>query len=234
MATVALDRRGAELARAFVTADQADYSPFYFVSGRRFSHPGWPAGVQPPTREELRRLVHHGWLEVDRTVGPGWQVFPSGVARVEFGSEVEHDLVVALNDPDQRLGVILEGTVKAFEGDPSEPLQLLPMSDRSVVHHPHWPLPPDVARLHDVRQLEDLGLVKVVAQKRGLAFWPSTDGRMAVYNAPELLEHRGQNAASEHEAGRLRRLAERLRAGDLAVGVLAGTATAVIRGLIGL
>jgi hypothetical protein len=153
---------------------------------------------------------------------------------VDFGGEAERDLGAALNDPDQRLGVILESAVKAFEDDPSEPVRLLPTASGYVVRHLHWPLPPDVVRLHDVRQLEELGLVAAMAEKRGIAFWPSTDGRMAVHNAPELLDRRGQVAASEHEANRLRRLAQKLRTGDLAVGVIAGAATSVVRGLIGL
>jgi hypothetical protein len=235
MATAVLDQRQDELARAFVSAsEQSGRVPFDFVSGQRFSHPGWPTHVQPPDREERRRLLHLGYLEVDRAFAPGWRFYPSQTALMEFGGDAERDLVAAMNDPDQRLGVILESTVKAFEADPNESIQLRPLGSGYLARHPHWPLPPDVARLHDVRQLEELGLVMVIPQQRGITFCPTIDGRMAVHNGPELLERRGEGAASEHEANRLRRLAQSLRTGDVAVGVLAGTATAVIRGLIGL
>lgn len=97
------------------------------------------------------------------------------------------------------------------------------MASVDLVRHSHWPLQPDVVRMHDLQQLEDLGLVSSSPQDRGSAFWPTTDGRAAVHNAPGLLERRSETAPSEDEATRLRRWADRLRAGNLTVGVVAGT-----------
>jgi hypothetical protein len=87
--------------------------------------------------------------------------------------------------------------------------------------------------MHDVQQLEELGLVGSSPQGRGITFWPTTDGRTAVHNAAELLERRSETAASADEATRLRRWAEKLRAGDVTVGVVAGAVTAAIRALMG-
>lgn len=178
--------------------------------------------------------MHHlGMLDVDRTAAPTWRVYPSPDARTKFGGDAEQLVAAALRDPDQRLGVILQATVEAFEADPAEPLQIWPMASVDLVRHPRWPLQPDVVRMHDIQQLEELGLLGSSTEERGRAFWPTTDGRASVHNAPGLLERRSETAASEGEAARLRHWAEKLRAGDLAVGVVAGSATAVIRALIG-
>jgi hypothetical protein len=172
-------------------------------------------------------------LDVDRAAAPTWRVYPSSAARSQFGGDTERQMARALGDPDQRLGLILEATIEAFEADPAEPLRVWPMASVDLVRHPHWPLQPDVVRMHDLQQLEELGLVSSSLQDRGKAFWPTTDGRAAVHDPAGLLERRSKSAASEHEAGRMRRWAEKLRAGDLTVGVVAGTATAVVRALIG-
>ena len=76
--------------------------------------------------------------------------------------------------------------------------------------------------------------IQTAGKDCGFDFWPTADGRAAVHNAPGLLERRSQTSPSEQEATRLRQSAHRLRTGDFAVSVAAGTASAVIRALIGL
>lgn len=229
-----LDARQVDLVGAFVGAwKRSDHVPFDFHPAESFSHPCWLPDVRDPDREEVRRLRHLGMLDVDEAAAPIWRVYPSPAARLQFGGDEEHETVAALSDPDQRLGVILQATVEAFEANPAEPLRLWPMAAIDLVRHSNWPLQPDVARVHDLQQLEDLGLMSLSSQERGYAFWPTLDGRAAVHNAADLLERRAAKSGSENEATRLRRWAERLRSGDLAVGVVAGTATAVIRALIG-
>lgn len=235
MSDVNLDAREVALVRAFVDAwERSGHVPFDFGPGDVFSHPCWPSDVPVPGKDEVRRLHHLAMLEVERSAAPTWRVHPSPSARLRFGDRGEHHTAAALRDPDQRLGMILDAIVTAFEGDPTEPLRAWPMAANDLVRHPRWPLQPDVVRTHDLQQLEDLGLVSISPQERGCAFWPTPDGRAAVHNAADLLERRSQASPNEHEADRLRRWAERLRTGDIAVCVAAGTASAVIRALIGL
>lgn len=233
MSTVTLDKRQVQLLHTFVDAyERSGHVPFDFAPGQRgFSHRCWPADVQVPTDGEVRPLVHLGMLEVDHAVAPVWRVHPSSAARKEFGSDAERQREAALSNPDERLAVILQGTVEAFEADPAEPLLLWPVGE-GLVRHSGWPLPADVVRMHDVQQLQDLGLVAAAAREKGIAFWPTPDGRTAIHNGAELLERRSATAG-EAEASRLRRWAERLRAGDVAVGLVTGTAPTVIRALLG-
>jgi len=114
----------------------------------------------------------------------------------------------ALGDPDRRLGLILEATVTAFEADPREPLH----------------------------QLEDLGLIATApAGRRSMTFWPTLHGRAAVKDAPSYLERLARETDDERENSRLQQWAKRLRAGDIAVGTIAGsTSGMLIRALMGL
>jgi len=234
MTDAAMDQRQVDLMTAFVAAwERSDHVPFELAPARSFSHSCWPSDLPAPDRDEVRRLHHLGMLDADRDAAPTWRVHPSAAARLQFGDEHEHQVAAALSDADQRLGMILKATVEAFEANPAEPLHLWPMAAADLVRHSGWPLQPDVVRMHDLQQLAELGLVSLSPQDRGSAFWPTLDGRAAVHNPAELLERRSENTTSEHEAARLRHWAEKLRAGDLTVGVIAGTATAAIRALIG-
>jgi hypothetical protein len=226
-----LSSRQREVVEAFVAAWEASsHTPFDFGHGP-FEHPSWPAGVAVPGREEVRALVHRGLLETDDTVAPMWRVFPSAGAREIAGVAAEE----ALADPDRRLGLILEATVTAFEADPSEPLQFHPMHQADLVRHRHWPLQPEVVRAHDIQQLEDLGLIATATGRQSMTFWPTIHGRAAVKDAPGYLERLARETDNEGEKSRLRRWAERLRVGDVAIGTVAGsTSGALIRALMGL
>ena len=227
-----LTARQRELVEAFVTAWEASSHAPFDLGDSPLEHPNWPAGVGLPDREEVRALFHQGLLEHDASVAPAWRVFPSPKARELAGVATE----AALRDPDRRLGLILEATVTAFEADPSQPLQFHPLDQVDLVRHPHWPLQPEVVRAHDLHQLEDLGLLATTAAgKRGLTFWPTIQGRAAVKDAPGYLERVARETEDEREKTRLRRWAGHLRAGDVAVGTVAGSASgALIRALMGL
>jgi hypothetical protein len=219
---------------AFVRAwEESSHAPFDLADGA-FEHPRWPASVSPPGRQEVRGLVHKGALDADRSVAPMWRVFPSAEGRRVFGGVGEEAVSSALADPDRRLGVILEATVEAFDRDPSEPLHFAPMQQVDLVQHPHWPLSPDVVRAHDLQQLADLGLVGMAPRGRDGAFWPTPDGRAAVHDAAGFLDRRATETTDEHEKSRLQQWAERVRAGDVAVGTAGGVTGALIRALIGL
>lgn len=221
-----------ELVQAFVEAWEASsHTPFDFGEGP-LEHPSWPAGIAVPGREEVRNLVHRRLLETDDSLAPAWRVFPSPEGRKLAGAATED----ALSDPDRRLGLILEATVTAFEADPSEPLVFHPARQVDLVQHEHWPLQPDVVRAHDLQQLRDLGLISTAAAgRRSLTFWPTIQGRAGVKDAAGYLDRLAREADDESEKSRLRRWAERLRAGDLAVGTVAGSASGMlIRALMGL
>lgn len=208
--------------------ESSSHTPFDLANGP-FEHPSWPPDVAVPDREEVRALLHRGLLERDDSAT--WRVFPSAGGRELAGVATEE----ALADPDRRLGLILEATTAAFEADPSEPLQFHPMQQADLVRHRHWPLQPEVVRAHDLQQLEDLGLVASAHGRRSMTFWPTVDGRAAVKDAPGYLERLAQETDDEGEKSRLRRWAERVRAGDVAVGTVAGSASgALIRALMGL
>ena len=227
-----LTPRQRELVEAFVAAWEASsHTPFDLGEGP-LEHPSWPAGVSVPDREEVRALFQDGLLEKDSSVAPTWRVFPSARARELAGVATED----AFLDPDRRLGLILEATVAAFEADPSEPLQLQRLEHDELVEHQHWPLQPEVVRAHDLQQLEDLGLMATAAAgPRSTTFWPTIHGRAAVKDAPGYLERVARETEDEGEKSRLRRWASHLRAGDVAVGTVAGSASgALIRALMGL
>lgn len=212
--------------------EASSHTPFDFDDGP-LDHPHWPASVSAPGREEVRALVHKGALEADRTVAPKWRVFPSAEGRRLIGSAQENAIASALADPDRRLGVVLEATVNAFERDPSEPLHFAPMQQVDLVQHAHWPLSPDVVRAHDLQQLGDLGLIGTAPRGRDCAFWPTPDGRAAVRDPARFLDRRAVEATDERERSRLRQWAERIRAGDVAVGVAGSVTGGLIRALIG-
>ena len=103
------------------------------------------------------------------------------------------------------------------------------------MRHAHWPLQPEVVKAHDLQQLEDLGLIATAAGRRSATFWPTVHGRAAVKDAPGYLERLARETDDDAEKSRLRQWAERLRAGDVAVGTVAGSASgALIRALMGL
>ena len=232
--------RQEELIRAFVTAWQGEGSgaprqPFVFAHDQ-VELPNWPPEVAVPAKEELRPLVQLGLLEPDRRYGPEWVVFPTPLARERFGTAADSDVVDALSDADRRLGVILNATVAAHEGDPSEPLHFASMDHGAYIDHPHWPIERDVVRRHDLAQLEDLGLLATmpVGEHQDVNFWPTPAGRLGVKNPSALLEQKAEQAISEDERSRLSRWAQRLRAGDFTVAAAAETASSVlIRALMG-
>lgn len=214
--------------------EASSHTPFDLGNGP-LDHPEWPSEVAAPTRDEVRQLAHLGLLDVDHSVAPLWRVFPSRDARRAFGGAAEELAQSALADPDRRLGMILEATVAAFEADPSEPLHFASMQQVDIVQHAHWPLQPDVVRSHDLQQLEDLGLVSTSPRGRDAAFWPTPNGRAAVHDPAGYLERLAQEAADERERSRLQTWADRLRAGDVTVGTVAGSASGLlVRVLMGL
>lgn len=233
-----LGERQQILVKAFVSAWEGSspapaHQPFDFGSGP-FEHLNWPNGVPAPSREEVRPLVHAGLLETDKRAAPIWRVFPSELARSTFGDPANDD-TAALSDPDRRLGLILDATITAFEADPAQPIHFTPMDQITSVSHPHWPLQPDAVRSHDLDQLEQLGLISTSPAGRDITFWPTPSARTATNDVAGYLEQLAQEAPHETERSRLARWAERLRAGDVAVGATAGTTSgALIRALTGL
>jgi hypothetical protein len=238
-AEISLTDRQTELIGAFVAAWQATgpegrRQPFVLANGP-IEHPNWPAAVRVPSREEVRSLVRLGWLDTDSRAAPDWAVFPSPLARAQFGGS-DGGVAEALSDADRRLGVILDATVAAHEADPSEPSHLASMDHGTYVDGVHWPIERDVVRHHDLAQLEDLDLVatRPVGDGQDLDFWPTANGRKAVKNPAAVLEEKALEAVSAEESSRLRRWADRFRAGDFAVSAAAGTASgAFIRALMG-
>ena len=93
----------------------------------------------------------------------------------------------ALKDPDQRLGVILDAVVDAFEADPSVPLLLIRTAGSDIVKHPHWGIAHDVVGMHDLRQLEGLQLI---GWDGSTQFYPTPQGRSAARNPAVFLSQR--------------------------------------------
>ena len=233
-----LDNRQRELMEAFVSAWEMAtqgpaHTPFDFDASDRFAHPNWPPAVRAPSREEVRALVHLGLLEVDHRAAPVWRVFPSADARAMFAQSASSE-AEALADPERRLELILEATVSAFNADPSEPLRFTPMDQIDIVTHPHWPLEPDSVHEHDLRQLEDLGLIATSPRGDDLAFWPTSMARASLPDVASFIGRLADEAPNESEQSRLRRWVVRIHAGDFAVGTAAGTASgALIHALMG-
>jgi hypothetical protein len=192
--------------------------------------PRWPKEVREPSREEVRSLVARDYLESDKTAAPAWRFWPAEAARSEFADEVARRRAEALKDPDARLGVILDAIVAAFEADPATPLLILRTDQVDIVRHPHWPIEPDVVGMHDLRQLTDLDLLGW----DGNEFFPTLKGRMAAKDPAAFLSRRAEEVEDAEEQSRLRRMAERFRAGDVAVSVAGGLTGAAIRTALGL
>lgn len=228
---VALSERERELLGTMVTLSDGG-QPFEIQSGEdTLADPRWPGEVRKPTRDEIRSLSARGSLEVDKTAAPMWRFWPAEAARREFAGEAAHGRLEALKDADARLGVILDGVVEAFEQDPATPLLILRTDQVDIVRHPHWPIEPDVVRMHDLRQLEHLGLIGWDGRTE---FFPTPTGRMASKNPAAFLAQRAEEVEDEEEQSRLRRMAEKLRAGDVAVSTVGGLTGAAIRALLGL
>lgn len=226
-----LSDRERQLVETMVTVSEAD-QPFEIGAGEdALDDPRWPAAVPPPTREEVRALVSRDYLQVDRSAAPAWHFWPATAARDEFGSDITRERAQALRDPDARLGVILDAIVEAFETDPATPLLFLRMQQVDIVRHPGWPIEPDAVRMHDLRQLEDLGLI---GWDGTTEFYPTPRGRMASKNAAAFLAQRADEIEDEEERSRLQRMAAKFRAGDVAVSALGGVTGAAIRAVLGL
>lgn len=228
-----LTERETEILEALVRlSGTPDHSTFSISPGAdRLELPDWPESNVAPTRDEVRGLVGRDLLEIDKNKARTWSFWPSEEARAIFAGPSEQELAQALKHPDQRLGVILDAIVNAFEADPSTPLLLLRTDQVDIVRHPHWGIAPDVVRLHDLRQLEELGLI---GWEDSTQFYPTPWGRMAVRNPATFLSQRADQTEDEEERSRLRRWVEKFRAGDVAVGAAGGLTGAVIRTLLGL
>jgi hypothetical protein len=226
-----LSERDRELLEAMVAHSEGE-RPFDILAGQdTLDDARWPARVAKPTREEVRSLAAREYLAIDRTAAPAWRFWPAEAARREFAGDEARRRADALQDPDERLGVILDAVVAAFEKDPSTPLLLLRTQQVDIVRHPKWEIEPDVVRMHDLRQLEYLDLI---GWDGGNEFFPTPRGRQASRNPAALLAQHADETEDEAERSRLRRLAERFRAGDVAVGTAGGVTGAAIRALLGL
>lgn len=227
-----LSGRDNEILRTLVQLwESSGHQPFHLApDADTLDHTAWPDGVAKPTRKEVRALVGRDLMMSDKSTAPTWRVWPSTHARKLFAGSAEHSRAEALRDADQRLGVILDAIVDAFESDPSEPLLLFRASSADIVKHPGWPIEPDVVRTHDLRQLEDLGLVGWESETQ---FYPTPRGRMAARNPIALLSQLAEATSDDEERSRLRTWAEKFRAGDVAVGTAGGLTSAVIRVLLG-
>jgi hypothetical protein len=228
-----LTERETEILEALVRLSETpDYSAFSIAPGAdRLEVPDWPEGNAAPTRDEVRGLVARDLLEIDKSKARTWCFWPSEEASAIFAGPSEQALAQALKHPDQRLGVILDAIVNAFEADPSTPLLLLRTDQVDIVRHPHWGIAPDVVRLHDLRQLEEL---RLIGWEGATQFYPTQWGRTAARNPAAFLSQRADETEDDQERSRLRSWAEKIRAGDVAVGTagsLTGTAIRVALGL---
>jgi hypothetical protein len=228
-----LTERETEILKALVRLSETpDHSTFSISPGAdRLELPDWPEGSAAPTRDEVRGLVARDLLEIDKSKARTWCFWPSEEARAIFACPSEQALAQALKHPDQRLGVILDAIVNAFEADPSTPLLLLRTNQVDIVRHPHWGIAPDVVRLHDLRQLEEL---RLIGWEDATQFYPTPWGRTAARNPAAFLSQRADETEDDQERSRLRSWAEKFRAGDVAVGAagsLTGTAIRVALGL---
>jgi hypothetical protein len=193
--------------------------------------PGWPADVRKPTRAEIRAWIGREYLEVDKSALPAWRFWPSAASRAEFAGDEARRRAEALKDPDARLGMILDAIVHAFERDPATPLLIIRTDQVDLIRHPHWTIEPDVVRMHDLRQLENLQLI---GWDDNMTFFPTPQGRAASGNPAAFLAQRADELDDEDERSRLRRMAKQLRAGDVAVSASGGLTGAAIRAMLGL
>jgi hypothetical protein len=228
---VDLSEREREILGTMVALSERGQSFEIQPSEDTLEDPRWPAEVRKPDREEVRSLVGREYLEADKSAAPGWCFWPAEAARQEFAWDAARHRAEALKDADARLGVILDAIVEAFEKDPATPLLIFRSQQADIVRHPHWAIEPDVVRMHDLRQLEDLGLI---GWDGTTAFFPSSRGRMASHNPAVFLAQRADEIEDEEERSRLRRMAEKFRAGDVAVSAVGGLTGAAIRAALGL
>lgn len=226
-----LSDREREILEAMLGLSEATQPLEIHAGDDTLADPRWPPNVPKPTREEVRSLVLRNHLEVDKSAAPAWRFWPAEAARDQLGAESTRQRAAALKDPDARLGLILDSIVKAFDSDPATPLLILRTDQVDIIRHPHWPIEPDVVRMHDLRQLEDLQLI---GWDGSTDFFPSPRGRMASRNPAAFLAQRADETDDEAERSRLQRVAEKLRAGDIAVSATGGLTGAAIRALLGL
>lgn len=243
VATEDLTPRGRELLQAFVTAWRASEPgpprrPFN-VTEQPFAHPNWPTDVAPPRQndDEARQLIHRDLLQSDRAAAPAWVVFPTDAALKLFGAG-DKDEQTRLADPDKRLAIILQAATAAHQGDPSQPIHFSDQDQSTFITHPHWPLQPNAVRYHDLSLLEGLGLIGIdrvgEAGSRSCDFWPTPDGRRVAADPLGYLDAKIHADPDSPDTTRLSRLAERLRASDIAVGAGGDLVAGVLRGLAGL
>lgn len=227
-----LSSRDRKLLKALVEGWEAgDRQPFDIAPGEdTIVEVNWPPHVARPRQDEVRSLVARGYLEIDKSVAPTWRFWPSATAREAFAAADSEKRAAALKDPDERLGVILDAIVEAFEKEPETALLMLGYDQGAIIRHPHWPIEPDVIRPHDLDQLTHLGLLGWTGTTE---FWPTPRGRMALRNPDALLTELAEESTDEEKRSRLRKWAEKIRAGDVAVGTASSLTGTVIRILLG-
>lgn len=227
-----LSSRDRELLKALVERWEAgNREPFDIPPGEdAIVDDEWPAEVSRPGSDEVRSLVAREYLEIDESVAPTWRFWPSTTAREAFAGADAQNRAAALKDPDERLGVILDAIVEAFEKDPETALLILTYDQGAIIRHPRWPIEPDVVRPHDLDQLTHLGLLGWTGTTE---FWPTPRGRMATSSPEALLAELAEESTDEGKRSRLRMWAEKMRAGDVAVGTATSLTGTVIRILLG-
>ncbi len=229
-----LTDREREILQATVTAwvsndPEAANRPLRSVaSGTPSLHGNWPADVRDPHRDELRPLIHAGWLVADRSQQPDWVLSPTQETLVAFEVSGAEAIAEGLKDPDRRLGLILEAVVDAYAADPSRGISMFEYDHADLVMQGAWQLPPDAARRHDFVLLQDAGLVKVIPTgETAIDVVPTSTGRAVVDNALEALEELIEDA--EEDPKTQRRL---LRARDKVVAATKATAPGLVSGII--
>lgn len=143
----------------------------------------------------------------------------------------EQRVEAAMSDADARIALILEATVHAFAADPSEPLYFMPAFQGSSIRHDHWPLDSVGVKRHDLERLEDVGMLRTSQPGNILKFWPTDRGLAVVRDAAGYVDRLADEAVDEAERSRWRQRADRLRAGDIAVGSTSGVIVTVLRWL---
>jgi hypothetical protein len=179
----------------------------------------------------VRSLAGRDLLEIDKSRGAGLALLAreSGARQVRWG-----DRSTSRRSAQRSrcaAWVILDAIVEAFEADPATPLLVLRTDQVDIVRHPHWAIEPDVVRMHDLRQLEEL---RLIGWDGTTEFFPTPTGRMASKNPAAFLAQRAEEIEDAEERSRLRRMAEKFRAGDIGVSVVVGLTGAAIRTALGL
>ena len=232
-----LDAREVELARGSARAwIDSQHQPLVLAPDHdRLRHNHWPADIDPPDRGECRAMLVRGIAVQDKSRAPSWVLRPTDETIAQCGDDGQRARLAALNDPDQRLGVILDAIVASHRAAPGEPICLFRMSGADVIKHPGWSADPWMVREHDVFQLQELGLVGTSLLERGLKLWPTIRGREIIEQPAEFLERRSRELTVPAERSHLVELARKFRVSDLAVGTvvnLFGQAIAILRHLM--